>query len=90
MKHIAHHTHHAGNCPHGNVRLVGPNGPNAIEGRVEYCSNGVWGTVSNLGFDSRDGEVICKRLGHQNSREAQIFTCQIMGVLCLLVSNAQK
>ena len=34
------------------MRLVGTNGPNTtVEGRVEYCSNGVWGTVSGSGFD---------------------------------------
>ena len=50
------------------MRLVGTNGPNKVEGRVEYCSNGVWGTVSSSGFDIRDGQVVCRRLGYQQPR----------------------
>uniref|UniRef100_A0A1X7T781 SRCR domain-containing protein n=1 Tax=Amphimedon queenslandica TaxID=400682 RepID=A0A1X7T781_AMPQE len=61
-----------GNCSTGSMRLVGPNGPNKVEGRVEYCSNGVWGTVSRYGFDVRDAHVVCRRLGHQTPR-ALIF-----------------
>uniref|UniRef100_A0A1X7T988 SRCR domain-containing protein n=1 Tax=Amphimedon queenslandica TaxID=400682 RepID=A0A1X7T988_AMPQE len=54
-----------GNCSTGSMRLVGPNGPNKVEGRVEYCSNGVWSTVDSYGFDVRDAHVVCRRLGHQ-------------------------
>ena len=60
-------------CLHsGNIRLVGPSGTNTVEGRVEYCSNGVWGTISSSGFDTRDGEVVCRQLAHQNPRELTI------------------
>uniref|UniRef100_A0A1X7T5H5 SRCR domain-containing protein n=1 Tax=Amphimedon queenslandica TaxID=400682 RepID=A0A1X7T5H5_AMPQE len=54
------------------MRLVSPIGPNKVEGRVEYCINGVWGTVSGYGFDVRDAHVVCRRLGHQTPR-ALIF-----------------
>ena len=80
MKHIIHHTHHVGSCFHGSLQLVGPNGPNIVEGRVEYCNKGLWGTVSNSLFDTRDGQVVCRKLGHQNPREFYIFACQFMGV----------
>ena len=70
--------HHTGSCLQGSFRLVGPNGPSTIEGRVEYCSNGVWGTVSSYWFGSRDGEVACRRLGHQHPRESS--TCIIVKV----------
>ncbi|XP_011408917.1 PREDICTED: scavenger receptor cysteine-rich domain superfamily protein-like, partial [Amphimedon queenslandica] len=62
-----------GNCSTGSMRLVGPNGPNKVEGRVEYCSNGVWGTVSRYGFDVRDAHVVCRRLGHQTPRALIIW-----------------
>ena len=55
------------------MRLVGPNGPNKVEGRVEYCSNGVWGIVSRYGFDVRDAHVVCRRLGHQTPRMLELF-----------------
>ena len=54
-----------GSCSTGSMRLVGTN---TVEGRVEYCSNGVWGTVSSSGFDVRDGQVVCRRLGYQQPR----------------------
>ena len=58
-----------GNCSTGSMRLVGTNGSNTVEGRVEYCSNGVWGTVSSYtNFDIRGGQVICRKLGYQQPR----------------------
>ena len=56
-------------CINGSMHLVGPDGSNTVEGRVEYCSNGLWGTVYDGGFDSRDGEVVCRRLGYQHPRK---------------------
>ena len=49
-------------CPPGDVRLVG--GSVADEGRVELCSNNVWGTICDDGFDERDANVICRQLGY--------------------------
>ena len=57
-----------GNCSTGSMRLVGTNGTNTVEGRVEYCSNEVWGTVSSSGFDIRDGQVVCRKLGYEQPR----------------------
>ena len=57
-----------GSCITGSMRLVDPNGPNKVEGRVEYCSNGVWGTVSRYRFDVRDAHVVCRKLGYQHPR----------------------
>ena len=51
----------------GNVRLVG--GGSSNEGRVEVCVNGMWGTVTNSGWDSREATVVCKQLGYQNPGE---------------------
>ena len=50
------------------MRLIGTNGPNTVEGRIEYCSNGVWGPVSSYYFDIRDGQVVCRKLGYQQPR----------------------
>ena len=51
----------------GNISLVG--GASSNEGRVEVCVNGMWGTVTNYGWDSREATVVCKQLGYQNPGE---------------------
>ena len=44
------------------MRLVGPNAP--LEGRLEVCKNGDWGTVTSDGWDYLDAIVVCRQLGH--------------------------
>ena len=46
------------------VRLS--DGPTIGEGRVELFHNGMWGTVCNQGFDTRDATVICRMLGYNH------------------------
>ena len=46
----------------GAVRLS--EGQNNREGRVEYCSGGVWGTVCGYSWDANDAGVVCNQLGY--------------------------
>ena len=60
-------------CSEGEIRLAG--GRERTEGRVEVCSNGVWGTVCDRRrvffrvvrqWDSRDATVVCRQLHYQH------------------------
>ena len=49
------------NCTENDIRLVGGTSP--LEGRVEVCVNGDWGTVTHDNWDYRDASVACRQLG---------------------------
>ena len=52
-------------CEEGDIRLVGDT--NSMEGRIEVCYSGVWGTVCNDLWGSADAAVACRQLGYSSS-----------------------
>ncbi len=44
------------------MRLV--NGGSSLEGRLEICLNGVWGTICDQSWDDRDAGVACSQMGY--------------------------
>ena len=51
-------------CTTGDLRLV--DGNNMFEGRVEICRDGVWGTVTEFGWNFADARVTCRQLGYSS------------------------
>ena len=50
-------------CKYSSVRLVGLS---PLEGRLEVCNHGVWGTVCNAFFDILDANVVCRQLAYSS------------------------
>lgn len=52
-------------CSNGDLRLVDGNGH--LEGRVEICYDGVWGTVCSDHWGRAEVSVVCRHLGYSSS-----------------------
>ena len=49
-------------CNETDIRLV--DGQTTDDGRVEICLEGLWGSVLDDFWDTRDATVVCRQLGY--------------------------
>ena len=62
-------------CIEGDLRLES-NGAGDLQGRVEVCFEGIWGTVCHHQWSNVDARVVCNELGHPNTGEDNIYFLQ--------------
>ena len=61
-------------CTDGEIQLTG--GRSSLEGRVEMCYSGVWGTVCSDLWGVADAAVVCRQLGYSSSGIHLIMMCK--------------
>ena len=83
------------NCFEGEVRLT--NSSYLNEGRVEMCTNGVWGMVCPNNWSNLESSVVCKQLGYSeygnSAGKTTTITCDhdniFVGATTTTVANGQ-
>jgi hypothetical protein len=75
-------------CTTGDVRLAG--GSSFIEGRVEVCIGGQWGTICDDTWDNKAAAVVCKQLNLPSSNAKGYGNARYgMGTGDILLDNVQ-
>ena len=71
-------------CMDGDVRLV--DGALPSEGRVEFCSEGQWGTVCDDFWSVANSRVVCRQLGLPSQCKSRECVC-LLSYYCVMMSG---
>ena len=68
------------------MRLV--NGGSSLEGRLEVCLNGVWGTICDQSWDDTDAGVVCSQIGY--SARGKVLFLNFIHQLIIIVGSVAR
>ena len=71
------------NCNTGDIRLM--DGNSTFEGRVEFCSQGLWGAITTSSWSSSDAKVVCRQLGLPWECELNSFLTHQLKIIMLII-----
>ena len=63
-----------------------------MTGRLEFCNNGIWGTVCSNLFEALDANVVCRQLGFRSTGD-HVYKCikrVLYSILVLLKRTSVK
>ena len=77
------------NCTEGDIRLM--DGNSSLEGRVEICHQGLWGTIDIYrdGWRTNAAMVACRQLGYPWECEL-LYMCAIFACMHLTIIMSTK
>ena len=71
-------------CNEMDIKLV--NGQSFNDGHVEVCLHGLWGSVCDSKWDTRDAEVVCRQLQYNGSEFNVYVLCYFLKYVTILSS----